>query len=120
MRQTNKQELTSKLHSVNTCLHSNGEPHINYFKHQIQVFGIVFLISLIAAYGPEDYAMAQSDANKTTNSEALSEDGSQRTVAFITLRNKTGNSKATKFFGDDRSIRRAGHCILDRTTAGEL
>jgi len=59
--------------------------------------------------------MAQSGENKATNSKALGEDGSQRTVAFITLRNKTGNSKATKYFGDDRSIRRAGHCVLSRT-----
>jgi esterase/lipase superfamily enzyme len=59
--------------------------------------------------------MAQSGEDETTNSKVLSEDGSQRTVAFITLRNKTGNSKATKYFGDDRSIRRAGHCILSRT-----
>jgi len=73
------------------------------------------LISLIAAYGLCDYAMAQSGENKTTNSKALSEDGSQRTVAFITLRNKTGSSKATRYFDDDRGIRRAGHCILSRT-----
>jgi esterase/lipase superfamily enzyme len=108
-------KLSLKIHGVNPCLYSNGELKINYIKHQVQIFGIVFLVSLIAAYGPDDYAIAQSDANKTTYSEALSEDGSQRTVAFITLRNKTGNSKATKFFGDDRSIRRAGHCILSRT-----
>jgi len=73
------------------------------------------LISLIAACGPNDYAIAQSGENKTTKSKAPSEDGSQRTVAFITLRNKTGSSKATEYFGDDRSIRRAGHCILSRT-----
>jgi len=96
-------------------LHTNGALNIRYIKYQVQIFGIVFLISLIAACAPDDYAFAQSDANQTTNSEAPSEDGSQRTVAFITLRNKTGNSKATKFFGDDRSIRRAGHCILSRT-----
>jgi esterase/lipase superfamily enzyme len=89
--------------------------NIDYFKHQIQVFGIVFLVSLVAACGPDDYAMAQSGTNQGTNSKAPSEDGSQRTVAFITLRNKTGNSKATKYFGDDRSIRRAGHCVLSRT-----
>jgi len=69
----------------------------------------------MAACGPGDYAMAQSDEDTTTDSKTLSEDGSQRTVAFITLRNKTGNSKATKYFGDDRGIIRAGHCILSRT-----
>ncbi len=96
-------------------MHSNGELNINYIKYQVQIFGIVFLVSLITACGPDDYAIAQSGEDKSANSKALGEDGSQRTVAFITLRNKTGNSKATKFFGDDRSIRRAGHCILSRT-----
>jgi esterase/lipase superfamily enzyme len=73
------------------------------------------LVSLVAACGPDDYAMAQSGENKTTNSKAPGEDGSQRTVAFITLRNKTGNNKASKYFGDDRDIIRTGHCVLDRT-----
>jgi len=89
--------------------------NINNFRHQIRLIKIVFLASLIAAYGPVDYAIAQSGESKAANSKALAGDGSQRTVAFITLRNKTGNSKATKYFGDDRGITRAGHCILSRT-----
>lgn len=95
--------------------YSSTMRNINNFKHQIQVFGIVFLISVIATYGPVDYAIAQSGESKTANSKALAEDETQRTVAFITLRNKTGNSKATEYFGDDRDIRRAGHCLLSRT-----
>jgi len=59
--------------------------------------------------------MAQSSQNQTTNSKVASEDGSRRSVAFITLRNKTGNSEAAEYFGDERGTIRAGHCLLDRT-----
>jgi esterase/lipase superfamily enzyme len=96
-------------------LYSNGELSINFYNHQIQFLWIVFLILLVSACGPDDYAMAQSSENQTTSSKALREDGSRRSVAFITLRNKTGNSKATEYFGDDRGTIRAGHCILSRT-----
>ncbi|MFA9421336.1 MAG: alpha/beta hydrolase [Gammaproteobacteria bacterium] len=88
---------------------------IDNFRCHIQVFAIVILASLIAACGPDGYAIAQSGESKTTSSKVLAGDGSQRTVAFITLRNKTGSSKATEYFGDSRDIRRAGHCVLSRT-----
>ena len=96
-------------------MYSNGELNINFFKHQIRFPWFVFLTFLVLAFGLNDYAIAQSGENQTTNSKALGEDGSRRSVAFITLRNKTGNSKATEYFGDDRGTIRAGHCILSRT-----
>lgn len=37
------------------------------------------------------------------------------TVPFITLRNKTGSSKAAKFFGDERDTLHAGHCDISST-----
>ena len=37
------------------------------------------------------------------------------TLPFITLRNKTGSSKAAKFFGDERDTLHAGYCDLSRT-----
>jgi len=64
----------------------------------------------------DDRATAQTDEVEDANAEAFGKDESQRTVPFVTLRNKTGSSEAAKYFGDDRGIRRAGHCILSRTS----
>ena len=73
------------------------------------------MVALVTACEPDDYTQAQSSTEKTTNSSiAASINRVQRTVPFITLRNKTGSNKAADYFGDDRSIRRAGECILTR------
>jgi len=81
----------------------------------IQAFTIVFLASVIAVFGTDDQAIAQTGESKTTNAKVLSGDETQRRVTFITLRNKTGSSKAADYFGDERDIRRGGYCVLSRT-----
>ncbi len=86
-----------------------------YFKHLIQTFGITLLISVIAACGPDDYSEAHSGTKEATNSSASAQGETLRTVPFITLRNKTGSSKATEHFGDARNTVHAGYCDLSRT-----
>lgn len=86
-----------------------------YLKHPIQIFGIILLISVMAACGTDDYSEAQSGTNEATNSNTSTQDGSLLTVPFITLRNKTGSSKATEYFGNERNGVHAGYCDLSRT-----
>ncbi len=89
--------------------------NFGYFKHLIRTSGVVFLVSLMAACGPDDYGETQSGTEKTINANTRTEEGVLRTVPFITLRNKTGSSDATEYFGDERSTARAGYCSLSRT-----
>jgi esterase/lipase superfamily enzyme len=82
--------------------------------HKIQAFGATFIVAIVATYGQGDYAQAQSNSEKPS-STSTADQSLQRTVPFITFRNKTGSSVAEDYFGDDRSIRRAGYCGLTRT-----
>jgi esterase/lipase superfamily enzyme len=85
------------------------------FKQLIYASRIIFLASLMAACGPDDYGETSSGTKKIAATGVSTEDGSLRTVPFITLRNKTGNSKATEFFGNERNAVHAGYCDLSRT-----
>ncbi len=89
--------------------------NLDYFKRLIQTAGIVFLVSLMAACGPDDGGKAQSGKKETTSTGTRTEEGVLQTVPFITLRNKTGSNDATDYFGNDRGTERAGYCGLSRT-----
>jgi esterase/lipase superfamily enzyme len=83
--------------------------------NRVQVLAMTLLVSFIAGCGPDDYGEAQPDAKKSTNASAGAENGTRRTVPFITVRNKTGNNDATDFFGDERGPVHTGYCSLSRT-----
>ena len=85
------------------------------FKQLIHAFRIIFLASLVAACGPDDYGETQAGTEKNAPASVSTEDGLLRTVPFITLRNKTGSSDAAEYFGDERNGVYAGYCDLSRT-----
>jgi esterase/lipase superfamily enzyme len=51
---------------------------------------------------------------------AIFGNGSFREVAFITLRNRTGDNRAAHFFGDERSSPVFGYCDVSRTPVKPL
>jgi esterase/lipase superfamily enzyme len=86
-----------------------------YSNHLIHASRIIFLASLVAACGPDDYGETSPGTKKITPTSVSTEDGLLRTVPFITLRNKTGSSDAAEYFGDERNAVHAGYCDLSRT-----
>ena len=86
-----------------------------YFNHLGQAVGVIFLACLISACGPDGDAGTPAGAGKTTRASASTEGGLLRTVPFITLRNRTGSSDATEYFGNERNGVHAGYCDLSRT-----
>jgi esterase/lipase superfamily enzyme len=93
---------------------------IDHTKHPIQILRMVLLISLSTVCGSSADAATQTGATKFGATKARTEDGTLRQIPFITLRNKTGNSKAADYFGDDRSTARAGYCNVSRTELTSL
>ena len=89
-------------------------------KHIHKALRIFLLIPLVTACGPSDYGEAASGTEKSTSTKTGTKEGLFRTVPFITVRNKTGSSEATKFFGDERDSIRAGYCDLSRTPLESL
>ncbi len=85
------------------------------FKNLVQIFGIVFLASLMTACGLDGDDDKPSDTKKTPSTNVDTGNELLRTVPFITLRNKTGDGNASNYFGDDRDTARAGYCDLSRT-----
>jgi esterase/lipase superfamily enzyme len=86
-----------------------------YFNHLGQAVGVIFLACLTSACGPDGDAGTPAGAGKTARASTSTEDGLLRTVPFITLRNKTGSSDATEYFGNERNGVHAGYCDLSRT-----
>ena len=80
----------------------------------LRLFSGLCITLCLAACAPD----ASSDtlpAQTVTNAKpAKSENEPLRTVPFLTLRNKTGNEEASKYFGGERSSLRAGICEHSR------
>jgi esterase/lipase superfamily enzyme len=93
---------------------------IDYSRHPIQILQMVLLISLSTVCGSNAYGATPAGATKSGTTNEKSEDGSLRQIPFITLRNKTGNSEVTNYFGDERSSARAGYCNVSRTELTSL
>lgn len=83
---------------------------------------IVLLAAVIsvAACSPDGNGETQPGSKSTASTLSSTEDGNRLTVPFITLRNKTGNDKASKFFGDERSTAHTGYCGVSRTSIEPL
>ena len=93
---------------------------IDHAKHPIHILRMVLLISLSTVCASNADAATQTGATKSGATKARTEDGTLRQIPFITLRNKTGNSKAADYFGDGRSTARAGYCNVSRTELTSL
>ena len=68
-------------------------------------------------------ANAIGETRSENNNMSVADDtqaGAQRSVPFITLRDKTGNNKASKFFGGERNILRAGYCEMSHLSLSSL
>ncbi len=54
-------------------------------------------------------------SDDATRSSTSADRAGLRTVPFITVRNKTGNKRPSKYFGDERSVEHAGRCDVSST-----
>jgi len=78
------------------------------------------MLLVAVAYTQEANSETQAGANKTATEASDSGSRTSSTVPFLGLRNITGSEKPTEFFGDSRSILRAGHCKLFHTSLDSL
>ena len=85
-------------------------------KHLSLALSLILIVFLVAAYIAVGYSETQTDVNES----ASTENGTLRSVPFMTLRNKTGSDEAEKFFGGERSLLQAGYCDLSRTPINSL
>lgn len=87
------------------------------FKHLVQSLPAILIIVFMAACSSGDDGSEQTAVKKSSSASAGTgtEDQLLQSVPFITLRNKTGSDKASKFFGDERSVEQAGYCDVSRT-----
>ena len=76
---------------------------------------VILLISLLAAFSLDCYSETQPDTKRSSGAITRGGDAVHRTVPFITIRNKTGSKKASKYFGDERSTEHAGYCDVSST-----
>lgn len=72
---------------------------------------LALLCSLVAICNANAIGEARSENNNISATDEAQAD-TQRSVPFITLRNKTGSNEASNFFGGERGDLRAGYCDL--------
>lgn len=89
-------------------------------KYRRPIFRTLLLLSLLSICAPNAFGETQTGATESGGSKGQSEAQSLRQIPFITLRNKTGDSRAASYFGDERSIERAGYCNVYRTQLTSL
>jgi len=75
---------------------------------------------LTTACSPEGLGEAQADEEAPQSEGAEKKENTLHTVPFITLRNRTGNQKPSKYSGDERSHAHAGYCDVSRTPIQSL
>lgn len=91
---------------------------VNIFIYHLvmRLLSALSLVFLLVTYSTNISAEAQSDtARDVTGNGDMSQ-----TVSFITLRNKTGNDKASDYFGGERSTVTAGYCALFNKSLSSL
>jgi len=89
-------------------------------KYLSQVLPVLLFACLMTVSIPHVKSETQQGANNSVDASGNEESGKLRTVPFLTLRNITGNEKASKFFGGERSDLRAGYCELSHTALTKL
>lgn len=92
---------------------------MNITTHFILTYTGLLLMLTMAACTP-----ANSETQQAVTGAADMESDAAKVVAqsvpFLTLRNKTGSDKASKFFGGERSTLSAGYCDLSHTSLTTL
>ena len=73
---------------------------------------VILLASLMAAFSLDCYS---DDAKESSGAMAGADGAVLRNVPFITVRNKTGSKKASKYFGDERNTEHGGYCDVSST-----
>ncbi|NNJ51434.1 MAG: alpha/beta hydrolase [Gammaproteobacteria bacterium] len=79
---------------------------------------LALLGSLIMVCSPN--AICETDSGNNSSAANGTQSGAERSVPFITLRDKTGNEKASRFFGGERDVLRAGHCDMSHLSLTSL
>ncbi len=87
---------------------------IDIFKHLPLPLKIILLFFLMAGCSQDSHGETLPGPESFENT-LVSEEGMLSAVPFMTLRNKTGSSKAAKFFGDERDAMHAGYCDISST-----
>lgn len=85
---------------------------MNTKKFLFQVLPTLLFITFVATNATLANSETAPEKNNKVNTKDSSADKNQRTVPFITLRNKTGSENVSDFFGGERSDLRAGYCDL--------
>ena len=86
---------------------------IDISKHFPLTLKIILLLFLMAGCGQDSHGETLPEP-KSSVSTMENEEEMISAVPFITLRNKTGSDKPSKFFGDERDTLHAGHCDISR------
>ncbi len=75
----------------------------------------VLVVALVVVAGGQARAQAEPDTSGSAAAAVDAQNGSLRTVPFITLRNKTGATQAAEYFGHERNGVTSGYCDVSHT-----
>jgi len=93
---------------------------IHAMTYQLRALSVFLFVAIMTVCIPDASSESTQAVTKATGAETIAENGLLRRVPFLTLRAKTGNDKASEYFGGERGNLQAGDCVLERTPVNSL